>query len=384
MSRSIDSRLGRTALVVAHCAGMVDLVALPVWIGALVAHYGFDPQQAGGLATLFLGGVALASVVVARSFHRGHGRAVAATGFAVATLAFGAAVTRRDFGSLAVLHGAAGLAVGAALSVTHGHMARSRHPHRLFAMAGLALGIFAVGFLASTPPLIAAAGGPALFAVFGSVMAVAAAVTALAFPSDERQAHAEAPRTALAPAIWSGMVGIACMTVVQGMTFSFLERVGIERGFDRQAVNAVLIALGIVNLFPPAFAALLEKRLPARAVLLAGPPVQAAIAATVMSATGFPVYAIAASVFVAVMIFTHTFAFGLLARLEPSGRALSATPAVLMAGSAIGPVLGGTLVMSYGYGSVAIAAAVMATLAVACFARLPSAPITPLARNAVA
>ena len=35
------------------------------------------------------------------------------------------------------------------------------------------------------------------------------------------------------------------MTVVQAMTFSFLERVGAERGFERQAINAVLIALGV-------------------------------------------------------------------------------------------------------------------------------------------
>ncbi|MBL8303384.1 MAG: MFS transporter, partial [Ideonella sp.] len=51
-----DSLRGRAALRVAHCAGMVDLVALPVWVGALIAHYRFDPQQAGLLATLFLVG----------------------------------------------------------------------------------------------------------------------------------------------------------------------------------------------------------------------------------------------------------------------------------------------------------------------------------------
>jgi hypothetical protein len=48
---------------------------------------------------------------------------------------------------------------------------------------------------------------------------------------------------------------------------------------------------------------------------------------------------VAASVFAAVMIFTHTFAFGLLARLDLSGRAMAATPAMLMIGAAIGPIL---------------------------------------------
>ena len=72
------------------------------------------------------------------------------------------------------------------------------------------------------------------------------------------------------------------------------------------------------------------------------------------------------------MIFTHTFAFGLLARLDSSGRALSATPAMLMIGSAIGPFLGGTLATVFGYPSLALAAACLAVIAVSCFSRLPS------------
>ena len=41
-----ESVRGRIALMVAHCAGMVDLVALPVWVGTLISVYRFDPQQA--------------------------------------------------------------------------------------------------------------------------------------------------------------------------------------------------------------------------------------------------------------------------------------------------------------------------------------------------
>jgi len=173
--------------------------------------------------------------------------------------------------------------------------------------------------------------------------------------------------------VWFGIAGIACMTVVQAMTFSFLERVGSDRGFERQAINGVLIALGLVNLLPAALAALLERHWPARTVMLVGPMLQAVLAATIMNATGFVPYAMAAAVFAAVMIFTHTFAFGLLARLEPSGRALAATPAMLMLGSAIGPILGGTLVKAFGYGSLGLAAGGIAGVAVFCFSRLPSA-----------
>ena len=54
------------------------------------------------------------------------------------------------------------------------------------------------------------------------------------------------------------------------------------------------------------------------------------------------------------MIFTHTFAFGVLSKLDPTARALAGTPAMLMTGAAVGPILGGLLVQGFGYGSLGV------------------------------
>jgi predicted MFS family arabinose efflux permease len=375
----VDSRRGRVALMVAHCAGMVDLVALSIWVGALITRYGFDPQQAGGLPTLFLVGAVLASITLAPQVQRLRGRWVAGIGFGISALAFWMAAGVTGYAQLAVLHLIAGAAAGAALSVTHGTIARSANPHRLFAVVGMALGVFAVVFLAATPQLIAALGGAALFHAFAAVMALGAVAAFLAFPSPESYpglAVQAAKPAALPRVVWFGIVGISCMTLVQAMIFSFLEGVGLQRGFGQTAINGVLIALGLVNLLPAALAALLQKHLAPRKVLLVGPVVQVALAATIMTSPVFGPYAFAAALFAAVMIFTHTFAFGLLARLDESGRALTGTPAMLMVGSAVGPFLGGTLVNSFGYGSLAVAAACLAVTAVLCFARLPAREVT--------
>jgi predicted MFS family arabinose efflux permease len=368
-----ESVRGRIALMVAHCAGMVDLVALPVWVGTLISVYRFDPQQAGLLATLFLAGAVLASLVLAPFFQALPGRMVATLGFGAAAAGFALASTTAQFAQLAVLHAAAGVAAGAALSVTHGTIARSRNPHRLFALVGMALGVFAIVFLGGTPVLVANLGGPVLFEVFAGVMAVGAVAAALAFPvadAADSEALVRAPSGPLPAAVWWGVLGIAAMGLVQSMTFSFLERVGSDRGFGLEAVTGVLIALGVVNLFPAALAAVLEKRWSARSVLLAGPALQAVLVVLIMNSTVFVPYAAAAAVFAAVMIFTHTFAFGVLARLDPSGRALAATPAMLMFGAAIGPILGGTLVKGLGYGSLGVAAVVIDGLAIVAFARI--------------
>ena len=98
-----NSLRGRVALMVGHCAGMVDLVALPVWVGTLISVYRFDPQQAGLLATLFLAGAVAASLLLAPFFQLLRGRSVATTGFAGAAVAFAAASTTQQFALLALL-----------------------------------------------------------------------------------------------------------------------------------------------------------------------------------------------------------------------------------------------------------------------------------------
>ena len=383
MQTSTESWPGRIALMLAHCAGMVDLVALPVWVGALIAQYHFTPPQAGGLATLFLVGAVLSSLFFAPRFNRIDSRTAAIAGFGAACLAFLGAAFVSDFAALAALHFVAGASVGCALSFTHGTIARSANPHRLFAIVGMALGVFAIVFLGTTPNLLAAFGGPVLFRTFSVIMVVAAIAALVSFPTvtAHRDEDLIDEVAHLRPAVWFGVAGISCMALTQAMMFSFLERIGIDRGFGREAVTGVLIALGFVNLFPAPLAGILQKRLKAENVVLAGPVVQAVIALLITLSASFIPYAGGTLFFAAVMIFTHTFAFGLLSRLEGTGRALAATPAMLMIGSATGPILGGTLVKSFGYPAIGIAACVFALVAVALFsqARVRVVAVVPAA-----
>jgi predicted MFS family arabinose efflux permease len=377
-AQGVSTRLraaGTLAVMIAHCAGMVDLVALPVWVGTLIGAYHLDPQQAGLLATLFLAGAVASSLFFSPRLNRLRARVAATLGFGGSALAFVGMISTDHYLTMALLHAVAGIAVGCGLSFTHGTIGRSSNPHRLFAFAGLALGMFAIAFLGITPGLIALHGGPMLFRAFAVVMAAAAIVCAFAFPSVQAvhsQAAADEPR--IERAVWFGMGGVSCMALTQAMLFSFVQRIGLDRGFGLTAVTTTLIAMGVVNLLPAPTAGLLERRVPGRRVVQTGPVVQAALALIITQSAAFSPYAAATSVFAAVMIFTHTFAFGMLARIDRTGRAVAATPAMLMTGAAIGPVLGGTLVKQYGYGSLGIAATLIAVAAVLCFSRVDRHP----------
>jgi predicted MFS family arabinose efflux permease len=256
----------------------------------------------------------------------------------------------------------------AALSFTQGTIAHSVNPHRLFAIVGMALGVFAIVFLGATPNLIAAFGGPALFGTFAMIMASAI----VSFPTATARMDEDVidEVTHLPPAVWFGVASVSCMALTQAMMFSFPERIGIDRGFSREAVTGVLIALGFVNLFPAPLAAFLEKRVSPHAVLLAGPILQGLIACAISMSGGFLLYAAPALFFAAVMIFSHTFAVGLLAKLDPTARALAGTSAILMVGAAVRPILGGLLVRGFGYPSLGLAAVVIAATAVFLFSKV--------------
>ena len=376
MAASTENARGRLALMVGHCAGMIDLVALPVWVGALIANYGFDPPHAGGLVTLFLAGAVAASLFFAPRFNALDRRLMTGLGFLVAALAFGAASRVTSFGALAACHLVAGAAVGCALSFTHGTIAHGANPHRLFALVNIALGVFAILFLGATPNLIQAVGGSALFLVFSGVMSVAAVVAALAFPLQTARPREDLVDEIahLPPAIWYGVAGVSCMALTQALMFSFLQRIGLDRGYGAGVVTGLLIGLGLVNLAPAPLAALLQTRLSSRAALTVGPIAQALVALFIALPLGLGFYAVGALLLAGVMIFTHTFAFGTLAKLDPTSRALAGTPAMLMTGAAIGPLLGGALVQGVGYPALGATAVLLDLCALALFWRLHRAP----------
>jgi predicted MFS family arabinose efflux permease len=376
---------GKVVLSIGHVAGMIDMVALPLWIGNLMQHYGFSPVQAGLTVTLFLFSVVIASTFVAPSFDRIPHRFSVASGFAVAAAAFLAAsrlpVDVSSLTAIIGLHVVAGLGTGTALSITHGNIGRTENPHRLFGTVNVALGVLGVFFFAGLPQLVEHFSASAMFVVFGVTMAVACIVTALFFPtvsatSPSRAATAQS-RAPTPKAVWFLIGVVICLTFNQAMVFSFLERIGAARGFETEKVNMVLVALGFVNLLPGALAAILQKRLSPLVVGFCGPLLQAVLALTMSNSPVFLPYAVSASVYVSIVIFTHTFLFGLLARLDQTGRAVSATPAMMMIGSCTGPAVGGAIVSGFGYGALGLAATMVSILAfsllVALKAQLPDA-----------
>lgn len=362
----------KAVLALGHVAGLIDMVALPVWVGVLIQHYGYSPERAGVTVTCFLFAVLASSVFFASRFNAFPRRLLATGGFAIGALCFYYLGSQREFGpasfgEFAVLHAIAGLGVGCALSFVHGAMGRTPNPHRMFGMGHLALGVFALFFLSLVPPTIQAAGAATLFRILAGVMLAASLLMAVGFPAIRNSLATE---TALAdskgiriPGVaWLVIFMVTCLTLNQSMMLSFIERIGADRGFGVERVNMALVALGFVNLLPGGLAALLQKRFSPMLVGVGGLVGQASLAMTLGYATSYPPYAVAASLFVSMAIFAHVFLFGLLSKLDRSGRAVAATPAMIMLGASMGPALGGWIVQGIGYQGLGWAAVAIACI----------------------
>lgn len=358
-------------LLIGHCAGMLDLVGLPVWVGAnLIGFYHFDPHQAGLLATVFLLCAVIASLALAPRFGRISAKWVTVVGYTVAAAAFVALATLAgtNYPAMLVLHGVGGLGAGSALTKVDGTLGRSDNPHRMFAYAGVAVALFGILVLGSGPVIIGKAGGEALWLVFAGVMGLAALAALLAFPQVPPARPSPAGSTGrISRYVWFGILGMSLLCMAHSMIFPFVERLGIERGYGPTLVATVLMCIGFANLVPSPLAAVLEKRLRPERAIVGGALLYVALALLVTHWPRLEVYAPVVAGLTAPLLFVHPFVFGLIARLDPTGRAVAATPAVLMIGSAVGPALGGGLLMASSYAGLGLGVAVGGLVAALCF-----------------
>lgn len=363
---NVNSKGATLALTIGHMAGMIDLGALPIWVGALISGYGFAPPLAGGLVSLFLLAVVLVSVLLAPVFHKLNGRWLAPLGFWISAAAFYAMTFRDDFGYLAFMHAIAGFGTGIAISFVHGTMGKTSNPHRVFAMGATVLGIGMAVFLGLTPGLIERTDASSVFLALAAVMAFAAVIGTLLFPpARQDEHHLEVPK--FDPEIWFAITGIMCMALVQAMIFSFVERIGTELGIATAQLATIFVFVGLMNIIPPILAGFLENKLVPLSVAVVGACVQAILAYVLTHSAGLTQYVIPVLFMPFVILFTHVFVFGFLARNEQTGRAVAATPAMVMTGSASAPFVGGVLVQLGGYFALGVAGAIVSVCALICF-----------------
>lgn len=370
MKTTPESFGGRATLLISHVGGMVDLVALPLWISGLIASAHFLPQKAGALVSLYIFGVLVSNLLLAPVFMKVNSRIVATAGFAVSALCFFTLTQAHGFPAFALLHFVAGLGAGSGLSCVHGTIGRSKNPHRLFAIVNVGVCVFGIVFFATAPHLLAIIGVNVIFVILGGLMVAATLACALAFPPISAAPKREVFTGPIASKLSSrafAFAGVAFMTAGQAAMFSFVQQVGLAHGFAASSIGLLLAGSAVLNLGAPILAGVLQHKLPATAVAVTGVFLHGCASLVICNTVGFGPFVIAAGSLVFLTIFSHIFMFGFISRMDRSGRMAALTPSMLMIGTAIGPFLAGTMVGAYGYPALGVTAAALAWSSAVCY-----------------
>jgi hypothetical protein len=143
--------------------------------------------------------------------------------------------------------------------------------------------------------------------------------------------------------------GVAFLQTANAVTMSFVERDGNFRGFDPASIGMVLAVGGVIPLSAPVAATLLEKKLSPIWMVIIDMLLHGALSLAVFNSTMLGLFFVSYALVPTMVSFTHTFAFGFLAKFDLRGRMNALMPAMMMTGSAVGPVLGGTVAKYAGF-----------------------------------
>jgi hypothetical protein len=133
------------------------------------------------------------------------------------------------------------------------------------------------------------------------------------------------------------------------MAWAFLERIGSEVGYGSDAIGNLLSLQAIIGIFGPIIASVIGSRFGLKAPVSIGILVSG-LATYIVSQSADSKWAY--TVFVMFMpgtyFFTLAYLTALAAELDEKGRVVAASGSALMGGIALGPVLGGELIVMKG------------------------------------
>jgi predicted MFS family arabinose efflux permease len=321
---------------------------LPLLIGSLIDGLGLDEVSAGILGSLELGGLALASLLLAPRVDRMSRRRLAICGVTAACAGHGLSALADSFQALALARIVAGLGEGAAIAAANSAASSARVPDRLFAQANVLSGLVFAAALVALPWAIQPwghSGG------FGAIVGISILCIPLLFwlptvPDAAAASQGQAGRRLLGIATLSSMFLFA---VGQGAIWAFSERIGISIGFSREEVGLALGVTTLAGLVGGVIAAVVGTRGGRPLLLTLGLGANVVATWMVVIAGSSELYLAGLLAWGIAFFFALPYLLGTAAALDPLGRWTAAAAGIAAVGLALGPGAAGLMVGGSGY-----------------------------------
>jgi predicted MFS family arabinose efflux permease len=344
--------------------GVIYLI--PLLVGGMVSDRGFDEQVAGYMASADLGGYALATFLTAMLLDRVPWRRMAYVALGILVAANIATTFTHDITAFALARIASGLGCGVLAALASVTIGQSADPDRNYGFLLAASLLYGTAALWGLPALLGRFGLDSAYWMLAG-LGVLMCFVVPAIPAG-RKSSAQTPESGghmphwlLAAAV---LLSILLFWADQNDIYAYIERVGNASQINPEFIG---FSLGIANLTGFVGASLVAA-LGARAGRLI--PILIATVINlgclyVLSRPATPwVYLAAISVTSLTWNIVNPFQLGILASVDPTGKALALAATVTGAGLAIGPAIGAAAIGFGGYPAIFWIAGALAVVSV--------------------
>jgi predicted MFS family arabinose efflux permease len=340
---------------------------IPLLVGGMVSDRGFSEQQAGFMASADLGGYAIATFLTALLLDRLPWRRMALAGLVVMIAANVVTTFTHDVQAFVIVRIASGLGSGVLAALASVAVGQTEQPERNYGILIAASLLYGTAALWGLPVLLARYG---LNSAYWLLVALATVV--LFFVSSMpagRTARSEGPagmgrsgRWLLSAAV---LVSILLFWADQNDVYAYIERIGNASGISAEFIG---FSLGLANLTGFAGASLvaaLGTRAGRRLPIVVATVINLACLAILGQSVGPWTYLVALGAMSLSWNVVNPLQLGILAGVDPTGKALALAATVTGAGLAIGPAIGALAIGIGSYVAVLWAAGALAIVSIA-------------------
>jgi predicted MFS family arabinose efflux permease len=361
------------ALCIGNALGSCTPGVQSVWVAWFIKQGSLTPSEIGWLGSSEQFLIAISALIVSACWHHADRRLLPVAAASLVAVANAVAMFPA-IQTLIVGRLLSGVGTGVLLACMIGAAARRKGAQRVLAlMQGTVVLLMSTVYFVS--PILVGRYGPAGLFGFIAGIGVAGAVALLVGLPDLAPAATKVTGVAGTSGVAPMLGCLALTSIVIGVnTVSvYMFTVGNRLGFGPRTMGNVLAAVGPLAMLGPVAAHILGERLGLLRPLLFGLAVIASNFFFVVSAASPFLLCIHAAVQSMALLFCMTYAIALVSRVDASGRFVSALPAFIMIGSAVGPKLGSELIGFAQFRALAAVAASCVTVGFLLFVALDQA-----------
>jgi predicted MFS family arabinose efflux permease len=350
-------------MVSCHLAGLMFLPMTPLIMGSLATDFQATPTWLGTVASVQLVGTAVGAFLFSGLASHINARKLVIGAIGCELIVNLASAQADSLVELTLLRGMSGLAQGILLAAASATAVLAKKTSKIFVFYNVALAVLAVIsiFIGSyIIPLFRFGAGFLLFFAldFGALLLILNGFPHFILPPRLRSGNY--PSSPLSGVKIKAFLALAFFGVAIAGTQTFIERIGSWRGVEFETV-AIFLALGwcLAVATPLLLVPLFKTKENYLVPLLVGYTSIVIVALTLSLVQPVSIYLLAAAIFIPLVMFLEPIQFGILGRLDETGRLAGLGPAAISIGAGVGPFLTSLSVKFFGLVSVGICASLM-------------------------